>query len=68
MAYHGVGAPGLGGVDDVVLADVPLGGLPADPQGADGGVGHLQVLHSAQWLCNTDSGQHPGAPHTVHRM
>lgn len=47
---HALRSSGGRDVDDVVLPDVALGRIPAHPEGVGGGVGHLQVLHSAQRL------------------
>lgn len=51
-AYHALLSSSGGDVDDLVLSDVALSRVPADPQWVDGGVGHLEILHSAQSLWN----------------
>lgn len=53
MSHHVLGAAGRRDVEDAVLADVALRWLPAHLEGAGGGISDLQVLHSAQRLCQT---------------
>lgn len=49
--HHVLSSPTGWNVEDAVLADIALSGLPADLQGAGGGVTDLKVLDSAQSLC-----------------
>lgn len=51
MSHHVFGAAGFWDVEDAVLADVALRRLPAHLERAGGGIRDLQVLYSAQSLC-----------------
>lgn len=49
-AYHILSSSSSRYIVDLVLADVALGSLPLDVQGAGGGVSDLEVPHSSQRL------------------
>lgn len=56
MSHHVLGASGRGNIEDAILADVALRRLPAHLEGAGGGISDLQILHSAQSLCQHNGG------------
>lgn len=58
ISHHVLGASGRGHVEDAVLPDVALRWVPAHLQGAGGGIGDLQILHSAQSLCEDNGKVH----------
>lgn len=57
LTYHLLAASRHRHVEDLVLARVAVGWLPASGQRADGGVHHLQILHTPQRLCGEERDQ-----------